>query len=479
MDALRRRTAARLAAIVGLSEGDLDDLQPQDEASVPIEDVAADAGGPTAATPGSAPGGATAATPGSVVGLGVRVAFDHGWPGLDRSLGPSPQAIDDEAALSATAEAAPAPPVAVDVLDDDAPLASSRGADRAAPASPASVPDEPAAVATLIVAQPVILAPASSAATPIALPANAVAVMAEAARPAAAVGAKANLASPASATTPRASRPRSAKPTATGGNAASRKRRKPPVTLLPAACPTCGHLLAEVPSTTRRCVECRQRILVKRIDGRVVLVAGAVGALFDAERRRLLDGERIKRDCGRWLQMAALAGAAPEVLEARAQAVAARPTHEAVTAARTLYATTVDRACRAARRLHEWQTVADLRWRQARAYHRAAGATVPPEASVVALHREGIEASLRHIAELARDAELSGGQCCEACKAETGRVARISVELKASSLPHADCPAGLCGCRWDVPAERREALAKLSRRRATPPTPRPKAKSAG
>jgi hypothetical protein len=261
---------------------------------------------------------------------------------------------------------------------------------------------------------------------------------------------------------------------ATAATAPTRRRRKAPTTELPAACPTCGRLLEEIPSAARRCVNCRQRIVPKRIDGRVVLLAEAVLPLFEAERRRLVDGGRLARECGQWLRLAALVGAPADVLEARARAVAARPTREAVTAARALYASTVDRACRAARRSKDWRTAADLRFRQARAYHRAAGAPVPPEPAVVALHREATDATLRAIAEISREAQLAGGVCCEACSAQSGLVVRIVTERKASSLPHADCPMGLCGCRWEVPERRRAAVTQLARRRAQAASPAPR-----
>ena len=206
--------------------------------------------------------------------------------------------------------------------------------------------------------------------------------------------------------------------------------------------------------------------MVRRLDGRIVLLAEDVAPFFDAERRRLANAERIKREAGRWLQMAALVGAAPEVLEARARTVAARPTVEAVTTARALYATTVERACRSARQAHDWRTLSDLRFRQARVYHRAAASAVPPDPAVVALHREAIDASLRAIGEMAVEAELVGGACCDTCGTASGRVVRVTAERKAPSVPHADCPAGLCGCRWDIPSRLRAQAMKGPRGRA-------------
>ena len=270
----------------------------------------------------------------------------------------------------------------------------------------------------------------------------------------------------------KASRPKRATPATAA--ARGRTRSKAPKTDLPAACPTCGRLLEEVPAASRRCLGCRQRIVPKRIDGRIVLLAEAVIPLFEAERRRLVDGGRLARECGQWLRLAALVGAPEDVLEARARAVAARPTREAVTAARALYASTVERTCRAARRSKDWRTVADLRFRQSRAYHRAAGAPIPPEPAVVLLHREAIDAALRAIAEISREAQLAGGVCCEACSAQSGQVVKIPAERKASSLPHADCPVGLCGCRWEVPERRRAAVTQLARRRAQAASPVPR-----
>lgn len=250
--------------------------------------------------------------------------------------------------------------------------------------------------------------------------------------------------------------------------AARRPGRRSVRTDLAAACPTCGRLLEEIPTATRRCPGCRARIVVKRLEGRTVLLAEPVVPLFEAERRRVADAERLTRECGGWLRLAALAGAPPDMLEARARAVAARPTPEAVTRARRLYATTVERASRAARRRRDWKTVADLRWRQARAYHRAAGSPAPPEPAAVALHQEALEASLRRIAEVGREAEVVGGTCCDACRSDTGRTVRISAEIKAPSLPHAGCPLGLCGCLWDIPARRRAAVSEIVRPRSRP-----------
>jgi DNA-directed RNA polymerase subunit RPC12/RpoP len=342
-----------------------------------------------------------------------------------------------------SAEAAPrasAPPVAG--------RATRRTTPRRATKPASAVPPSPVAEPRVVAAQVEALRPEPASAvppSPVAEP-RVVAAQVEATRPVAKAAAE-----PGAAARP--------------ARLAAAKKPGRVSTLLPAACPTCGRLLEVIPTATRRCADCRAHIVVKRVDGRIVLVAETVSRQFEAERRRIVDSERYKREGSRWLQMAALAGAAPEILEARARAVAARPTPEAVVSARTLYDTTVERACHAARRAHDWRFLTELRWRQARAYHRAAGSPVPPDPNVLALLREGIEASLRRIAEVARDAELAAGTCCETCEADAGRVVRISSELRVMSVPHVQCAAGLCGCRWDIPAKQREAVAKLARHR--------------
>lgn len=466
LEELRRRTAARLAAIVGLSAETEpeDDLGPADEPgpdagamAVALADeaheeipLASDDVQPAAETP------AEAAPAAAVIEIPPQAPPAR----LPLALPQNAVAVMAEPVVSAARVAMEASRMEI-AREDAVPAAvASRTPDLAAepepprPAAPAArqtagapVPSEPPRPAPVRPVPPPAAESAPTAARP---PTGASrAAPRQAARPAAA---------PATTGAPKPAPRPAPKPTG--------KRRRAISTLLPAACPTCGALLETIPTSARRCPDCRARIVVKRVEGRIVLLSESVVPLFDAERRRLADAERLKRAGGRWLQMAALAGAAPEVLEKRARALAARPTSEAVSAARTLYATTVERACRAARRAKDWKTVSDLRLRQARAYHRTLGTQLPVDASVVALHREAMEAMLRRIAEVSREAELVGGTCCEACSAQSGREVRITAELKAPSLPHADCPAGLCGCRWDVPSRHREAITRLARRRA-------------
>ena len=80
------------------------------------------------------------------------------------------------------------------------------------------------------------------------------------------------------------------------------------------------------------------------------------------------------------------------------------------------------------------------------------------------LHRDGIAADLQAIGEVARDAEVRGESCCEACRSDDRRVVQIAEELRSPTLPHEGCPDGLCRCRWFLTTRDQELLAALLRR---------------
>lgn len=446
LELLRQRTAARLAAIVGISA----DAPPEDDL------------GPDGVMSDEAVSAERSATDDELdeSALSEDEEADAAAVAREAALDAADDdAADDDAADDAAAGDASAPTAADEHVAPRSPAATVTAVDPAVSIEPggeallegAELEDEPLAARDA----------RERAALPVTLSERAVPVMAaEAAaadRPPSRTPIPVMRPASVPGTVPVPKRAPPAKPKA---------RRRKGDTLLPAACPSCGVLLDEIPTAGRRCAACRRRIAVRRIDGRTVLIADTVAPFFDSHRRALLSGERIKREAGRWLQMAALAGALPEVLEARARAVAAKPRPEAVGAARALYATTVERAVRAARKGRDWKAVADLRFRQARAYHRASGSAVPVDAAIAALHREAVEASLRRLREAATDAVLVGGTCCEACRAETGRVVRIAAERREPTVPHAACPAGLCGCRWDTPVIARRS-ARPRRRETT------------
>lgn len=229
----------------------------------------------------------------------------------------------------------------------------------------------------------------------------------------------------------------------------------------PMPCPSCGILLDPPPGRSRRCPRCRERIVVRRRDGRLVLLAEAAVAVFDAERARDRNETAWAAARGRWLALAATVAALPAP---RARLASAPLSAASVDAARTLYLRAADRAARAARRERRWADLARIRRDQAAALHVAAGAPVPPADDVVALHREGMDATLRSVAEGGADAELVSTGCCRACAADDGVVVRVAAELRQARLPHAGCPRGLCGCDWWMATAGRGSMRRKQRR---------------
>jgi hypothetical protein len=228
-----------------------------------------------------------------------------------------------------------------------------------------------------------------------------------------------------------------------------------------ASCPYCAVLLQPPPEASRRCPRCRQRIVVKHVDRRAVYLTEAAVSVFDAERWRNANSARWTRERQRWLKLAAAAGASAR----RAARLDAAPlSEEVVTASQALYVTTVERSYRSARHARRWGDASRIMRDHALALFRIAGSPIPPPEAVVQLHREGTSGALHDIGEVAREAELVGGTCCDACRADDGRVFRISQELRVPRLPHEGCPKGLCGCRWSIAVRDRTIVQRYLRR---------------
>ena len=232
----------------------------------------------------------------------------------------------------------------------------------------------------------------------------------------------------------------------------------------PLACPYCAVLLDPPPARNRRCPGCRQAIVVRRVDGRLVLLTEAAVEVFEAERLRALDVIAWTAARDRWLLLATHL----RVLPARREKLAAAPiTADVVRASRALYLSVADRSLAAARREKRWGDVSGLLREQARALYEEAGSPVPPPDEIAALHRDGMTAVLRSLQLLSRHAELVSTGCCAPCRADDGRTFRISDEVRTPRLPHPGCPRGLCSCDWWLAvAERRKR-----RRRRTPAVP--------
>jgi predicted RNA-binding Zn-ribbon protein involved in translation (DUF1610 family) len=225
-----------------------------------------------------------------------------------------------------------------------------------------------------------------------------------------------------------------------------------------ACCPYCAVLLQRPPKTDDLCPRCGQRMIVRSVGARVAILAEAVLPVFEAER---LNEERWAGDRDRWLKLARESGAGDDQVPQLAGELISEAD---VAATRAWYMSSVDRAFRVAQSDRQWEEAARIRYEQASVLSRIAASPGAPSHEVVRLHRDGLAADLQAIGEVARVAEVRGDSCCEACRVDDRRVAQIAEELESPTLPHADCPDGLCRCRWFLTARDQELLAALLRR---------------
>jgi hypothetical protein len=229
-----------------------------------------------------------------------------------------------------------------------------------------------------------------------------------------------------------------------------------------AACPSCAVLLDPRPTTSKRCARCRERIVVKRVEGGVLYLTAAAGAALEEAQRTVKVWARLARARDRWLAQAEAVGAPIQRIQRVARPM---PSEEQVAAARELYTTTAGRAFASARRERRFADAATVRRAHALALYRDLGSPVPVPEEIVLLLRDAMTAELRALRDTGRDAELVT-TCCDACRVDAGLIVRISDELRATRLPHASCEAGLCRCRWSPTrtAGRRPAVAKAPAR---------------
>ncbi len=241
-----------------------------------------------------------------------------------------------------------------------------------------------------------------------------------------------------------------------------------------ATCPYCATLLDPAPERGRLCPRCRRRIVVRRVDGRRVLLTTEALDVFEAERDRETNERTWTDERRRWL---ALAKGVSAPVNRVARLAALRPSEAVVVASKDLYLAAAERAVRTARRDKHWDKVARIRREQAAALYRASGSAIPPPDEVVTLHRAWSAAALRSLVGVGAQVELVAAGCCAICERDNGRAFRIAAELRAQRLPHAGCPKGLCPCDW-WPLPDAKARGRRVRRQASPragPVPAPAA----
>jgi hypothetical protein len=218
-----------------------------------------------------------------------------------------------------------------------------------------------------------------------------------------------------------------------------------PPALASQTCPYCAVAIDPPPTRNRRCPSCRQPIVVRRIDGRSVLLTTDVVGIFDRERQRSVDELRWTSARAGWLRLAATVNANP----VRAAKLGQRKISPgAVEDARALYLAAADDAARTSRVAKRWPNVSRIRRQQATALFNAAGKPVPVPNAIAGVRREAMIAELRALAVHYKGAELISSGCCRICRADDGHVFVIADELRARRLPHAGCSKGLCACDW-------------------------------
>ncbi len=261
-----------------------------------------------------------------------------------------------------------------------------------------------------------------------------------------------------------ASSPRQAEPRPVAAPRQNLPPHRPAAVAGPAPyCPYCALLLEPPPDSSRRCPRCRERIIVKRVDGRAVYLTEASVAIFEAERRRVANSGRWTKERSRWLKAAASVDAPPEKI---ARLERAPLSDEVVASARSLYFTTVDRSYRAAKRERRWEDASGIMRDHALVLFKLAGSPTPPPEESLDAHRLGAAAALRGLGEMSRVAELVSGKCCDICRADDGGLFKIAVELRQPRLPHAGCPKGLCRCDWFLAVRDQSLVRRQLRRRA-------------
>jgi hypothetical protein len=199
------------------------------------------------------------------------------------------------------------------------------------------------------------------------------------------------------------------------------------------------------PTRSRSCPHCRQRIAVRRLDGRIVLLAEDAVGIFDAQRKQEQDEAEWTSGRSQWLSAAATVGAS----EARRTRLASAPISAKVRDdSRELYLSSAEAAVRAAHAEKRWKVVSMTRRAQASNLYLERGRPVPPPADIIELQQDALLAELRGLKTASKVAELVGAGCCPACRTDEGKSFDIAAELRTPRLPHAGCPKGLCACDW-------------------------------
>ena len=228
-----------------------------------------------------------------------------------------------------------------------------------------------------------------------------------------------------------------------------------------ASCPYCAQLLVPAPTTHKRCPRCRQRVMVRRVDDRVAFLTEAVGRGLRggaAARRREPALDRAPQP---WIRLAEAADA-PAGQGREGQRELATPESRLRRAIRVLRRRRPRREGR--RAPSTTGRLPSASGAPRRSPCSKAGRLADPAAG-----RRGRAAPGRGGDRAARDpGARQGGRArrravLPAVRRRPGHIYRINAELHEARLPHADCPSGLCACRWRLSDRDRANLERLLR----------------
>jgi hypothetical protein len=143
-----------------------------------------------------------------------------------------------------------------------------------------------------------------------------------------------------------------------------------------AYCPSCATELDSLPRSTRRCARCKQRIVVRHVGPRTVLLTEAALPVFEAEQRRQAEARHLAGLRDHWLLLALASGAPHDRI---ARAASEEATEGRVVAARAIYLAAVERSFERATHEGRWEDAARIRYDEALVLHGYVGAPLPSE----------------------------------------------------------------------------------------------------
>lgn len=203
----------------------------------------------------------------------------------------------------------------------------------------------------------------------------------------------------------------------------------------PSACPYCGVVIDPPPARSRKCPDCRERIVVRtrRSDGAKVLLTEADAADFDEQRK----AEAARNDA---IRKSSNIGATPEDF-ANAERTVAQKFGTALP--RDVFWQLANEFAVRAMKSNDWHALSMVYWQQARLLYEEGKPHLD-------LAREASKASLQRYAHdgFVKQVEILCN-CCELCERDAGRKMSVQDAMEQLPIPHEESANdGWCICLW-------------------------------